>query len=90
MTLKKVSDGFIITLDAEKLVKRNAVYAWNVNHIAMALHDTEKHDIFLTLEGRDIGYYLITNNWECILRELMQFEYFNTDTVRIEIYEKEL
>ena len=90
MTLKKVYGGFVITLDAEKLVNRNAVYAWNVNRLAMALHDTEKHDIFLTLEGRDIGSYLITSDWECILRYLLRFEFFKTDTVRIEIYKKEL
>ena len=90
MTLAKVYGGFVITLDAEKLVNRNAVYAWNVNRLAMGLHDTAKHDIFLTLEGRDIGSYLITSDWECILRELMQFEYFKTDIIRIEIYEKDL
>lgn len=90
MTLNKVYGGFILTLDAEKLASHNAVYALNVNRVAMRLHDTDKHDIFLTLEGREIGSYLITSDWECILRDLMQFEYLNTDIIRIEIYEKEL
>lgn len=89
MTLAKVYGGFVITLDAKRLVNRDTVYAWDVNRLAMGLHDTETQDIFLTVEGHE-GYTIITSDWECILRELMQFEYFDTDIIRIEIFDKEL
>lgn len=89
MTLEKVYGGFVITLNSEKLVNHDAVYAWDVNRLAMGLHDTETQDIFLTVEGHE-GYTIITNDWESILRYLLRFEFFKTDTVRIEIFKKEL
>ena len=79
----------IINLDAERIAAKDAEYIWNAIHTAITAYDSNTQDIYLTCEGVENGFEVVTSEPEWFLDEFYNWGFVATDKIQFEIYPKE-
>ena len=78
-----------ITIDAERVARKDSAYIWKAVHTAIFAYDPDTQDIYLTCEGIENGFEVVTSDPEQFLDELYNWGFVATDKIQFEIYPKE-